>query len=72
MPQPPRVQRPHPVRNFFQGLGNVAEFLRESALALIEVAVGRWPKPFSERRRPKAPDQGLGPIEKIAPFPTDD
>ena len=68
-PRPPS----HPIRNFFRGVGNITEFLRESALALIEVVIGRWPQPFGARRRPpKAPDEGLGPVEKVAPFPIDD
>jgi hypothetical protein len=73
MSQPSPRRPAHPIRNFFRGLGEITEFLRESALALIEVAIGRWPKPFGEpRRRPRAPDQGLGPIGKSAPFPVDD
>jgi hypothetical protein len=64
---------PHPIRNFFTGLRNIADFVGESALALIKVAMGRWPRPFGEAgRKPNAPNQGLGPIEKIAPFPVDD
>lgn len=66
---PPR----RPIRNFFRGVGEIAEFTRESALALFEVAIGRWPQPFGARPRPpKAPNQGKGPLEKIAPFPVDD
>jgi len=73
MSQPTPKPPASPLRGFWMGLGNIAEFVRESAVALIEVALGRWPQPFGERRRrPKAPDKGLGPIEKIAPFPTDD
>ncbi len=41
------------VRGFFRGLGELTEFLRESALAVLEVAVGRWPEPFAERPRVK-------------------
>ena len=64
---------PSKVPGFFRGLGEIAEFLRESALAVLEVAIGRWPQPFGEPRpKPKAPDQGVGPIKKIAPFPTED
>ena len=73
MSQPTPNPPASPLRGFLQGVGNIAEFARESAVALIEVAIGRWPQPFGEgRRRPKAPNEGLGPIEKIAPFPTDD
>jgi hypothetical protein len=61
------------MRGFFRGLGEVAEFLREGALAVLEVALGRWPRPFgAPPRKPKAPNQGMGPLKKIAPFPTDD
>jgi hypothetical protein len=68
-PTPP----PAKVRRFFRGLGEVAEFLREGALAVFEVALGKWPQPVGTRPgKPKAPDQGMGPLEKIAPFPTDD
>jgi hypothetical protein len=69
MSQPAR----HPIRNFFTGLRNIADFVGESVLALIKVATGRWPRAFGEvRRKPSAPDQGRGPIERIAPFPVDD
>lgn len=73
MSQPSPRESTHPIRAFFRGLGNIGEFLRESALALMEVAIGRWPQPFGELRpRPKAQDRGLGPIDKIAPFPVDE
>ncbi len=36
---------------FFCGLGELAEFLKESALAVLEVAFGRWPKPYDDRSR---------------------
>lgn len=69
----PSHQPTHPIRDFFQGLGNVAEFLKESTLALIELATGRWPQPFgARRRRPEAPTQGMGPIDRISPFPVDE
>jgi hypothetical protein len=71
---PPETETPPAkVRGFLRGLGEVAEFLRESAIAVFEVALGRWPKPYGgSPRKPKAPNKGMGPIEKIAPFPTDD
>jgi hypothetical protein len=64
---------PIKVRGFFRGVGELAEFLREAAVAVFEVAIGKWPQPFgSGGRKPKAPNQGMGPIERISPFPTDD
>jgi hypothetical protein len=73
MSQPSPRPRPHPIRNVLRGLGNIIEFLRESALAVVELVIGRWPQPFGElRKKPTPPNQGLGPIEKIAPFPTED
>lgn len=64
---------PRPIRNVFAGLRNIADFVGESALALIRVATGRWPRPPREaRRKPGAPNQGVGPIDRIAPFPVDD
>lgn len=66
-------QPSHPVRSFIRGVGNIGEFVREAAVALVEVAIGRGAKPFgTQRRAPKAPHDGLGPIEKIVPFPIDD
>ena len=68
-PTPPTAK----VRGFFRGLGEVGEFLREGAVAVIEVAIGRSPQPFAERRKkPKAPDEGAGLLKKIAPYPTED
>jgi hypothetical protein len=73
MTEPSPRQPSHPIRAFFSGLRNVAEFVGEAVLAVIRVVTGRWPQTTVEaRRRPKPPNQGLGPIEKIAPFPTDD
>jgi hypothetical protein len=64
---------PAKVRGFFRGLGEVAEFLRESLVAVFEVLTGKWPQPFgSTPRKPKPPNQGMSPIKKIAPYPTDD
>ena len=40
---------PSKVVGFFRGLGELTEFLRESALAVLEVAVGRWPQPYGDR-----------------------
>ena len=73
MTEPSPRQPSHPIRAFFSGLRNVAGFVGEAVLAVIKVAAGRWPQTTMEaRRRSKAPNRGLGPIEKIAPFPTDD
>jgi hypothetical protein len=71
---PPEPQSPPTkVRGFLHGLGEVAEFLREAAVAVFEVAIGKWPQPFGAReRKPKAPDQGMSPIQKISSFPADD
>ena len=71
---PRNPQTPPPTRpGFFRGLGEFAEFVRESAFALIEVAVGRWPQPFGEMRRtPRAAGQDKGLIKQIAPYPTED
>ena len=44
---------PSKVVGFFRGLGELTEFLRESALAVLELAVGRWPQPFGDRARAK-------------------
>ncbi len=66
------TMRPHPIRNFLKGIGNIIEFLREGVVAIAEVAIGRWPSPSSERRRAKPSPKDLGPVEKIAPFPIDD
>lgn len=44
---------PSKVLGFFRGLGEITEFLRESALAVLEVAVGRWPQPSGDRARAK-------------------
>lgn len=64
---------PAKIRGFFRGLREVAEFLKESVIAVTEVVIGRWPQPFgAPRRKPKPPNQGMGPIEKVAPFPTED
>lgn len=68
-PTPPTAK----VHGFFRGLGEVGEFLKESVLAVIEVALGRWPRPVGEpRRKPRAPDEGPSLIKKIAPYPTED
>lgn len=71
---PPEPQTPPAkVRGVLRGLGEVAEFLRESAVAVFELVIGRWPQPFgSGPRKPKAPNEGKGPLEKIAPYPLDD
>jgi hypothetical protein len=44
---------PSKVLGFFRGLGELTEFLKESALAVLEVAVGRWPQPYGDRARAK-------------------
>lgn len=44
---------PSKVLGFFRGIGELTEFLRESGLAVLEVAVGRWPEPFAVRSRVK-------------------
>jgi hypothetical protein len=44
---------PSKVLGFFRGVGEITEFLRESALAVLEVAIGRWPQPFADRPRVK-------------------
>ncbi len=77
MSAPDPESPPAKVRGFFRGLGEVAEFLRESAMAVFEVVTGKWPQPFGSGPRkpklePKPPNEGMGPIQKIAPFPTDD
>jgi hypothetical protein len=71
---PPETRSPPTkVRGFLHGVGEVAEFLRESAVAVFEVVLGKWPQPYGQGvRKPKAPNKGRGPIAKIAPFPTDD
>ena len=61
------------LRGVWRGLGELAEFLRESARAMIDVAIGRWPQPFGEMRRKRtamSPVQDL--IKKITPYPVDD
>lgn len=64
---------PSKIRGFLRGLGELAEFLRESGLAVVEVAISRWPQPFGAmRRKRKASGKGPRLIEKIAPFPTED
>jgi hypothetical protein len=50
MPKPTPRQTP-PVRGFFTGLANLAEFLRECAIAGIEVVIGRPAKPSGKTRR---------------------
>jgi hypothetical protein len=73
MSRTPPHQPRRPIRGFLRGLGNVADFLKESALAMFELASGRWPQPAREPRRDaKAPNEGMGPIEKILPFPSDE
>ena len=47
---------PSKVLGFFRGLGELTEFLKESGLAVLEVAVGRWPQPFGDRSTVK-PDE---------------
>ncbi|HEY2358714.1 MAG TPA: hypothetical protein VGH86_14775 [Phenylobacterium sp.] len=72
---PANAKRPaSKLRNFFRGLGEVGAFVGDCALAVFEVCVGRWPQAVGERRRPKAkpPNEGMGPIEKVLPFPTED
>lgn len=59
------------IRVFFRGLGEVGAFVWECTVAVFEICIGRWPQPEgARRRRPKAPNEGMGPVEKIAPFPT--
>lgn len=61
------------VRSFIRGVGEVGAFVRECAVAVFEICLGRWPQPVGARRRkPEPPDEGLGPIEKVAPFPSQD
>jgi hypothetical protein len=73
MPKPQTETGPAKVPGFFRGLCEVAEFLRESTVAVLEVVTGKWPKPEGPvSREPRAPNQGMSPIKKIAPFPSDD
>ena len=44
---------PSRIRGFFRGLGELAQFLKASALAVLEVAFGRWPRAFGARSRTK-------------------
>ena len=45
-------ETPQPVGlGFFRGLGELAEFVKESAFAVLEVAFGRWPQPYGDRSR---------------------
>jgi hypothetical protein len=61
------------VRDILRGLGELGEVLKEGTVALIEVAIGRWPKPFAApSEEPKAPNEGMGPIKKLAAFPAED
>ena len=53
MSHPDSKTPPSKVLGFFRGLGELTEFLRESALAVLEVAVGRWPQPYGDRARAK-------------------
>ena len=46
----PETPRSHGL-SFFRGLGELAEFLKESALAVLEVAIGRWPKPYGDQSK---------------------
>jgi hypothetical protein len=68
-PERPRT----PLGEFFRGAGEVAAFIGEGALAVFELCIGKWPQPAGGRRRkPKPPTEGMGPVEKISPFPTQD
>jgi hypothetical protein len=49
---------PSKVLDFFRGLGELTEFLKESGLAVLEVAVGRWPQPVGDRPTVK-PDETI-------------
>lgn len=71
---PPDTQlTPTKTRGLLRGLGEVAEFLREVTVAAYEVLTGKWPKPFGiSSRQLKTPSDGIGPVERITPFPIDD
>ena len=60
------------VRGFFHGIGEVGAFIGECAVAVFELCVGKWPQPAGARRKPKPPNEGMSPVEKIAPYPADD
>jgi hypothetical protein len=59
-----RPEARHPLRRIWRGLGEVALFFAEAAVAVFEVFFR--PKPGrSRRRKPR-------PVEKAAPFPVND
>jgi hypothetical protein len=58
---------PSKVLGFFRGLGELTEFFRESALAVLEVAIGRWPLPFGDRPRVKGDETIIVPARLSEP-----
>jgi hypothetical protein len=71
-PPDPNTTPPKGLRAVFRGLGEVAAFLGEGALAVFEVVTGRWPTAYNLRRRAAKPPKEGGLIKKIAPYPTED
>jgi hypothetical protein len=59
-----RPETPHPLRRFWRGLGEVALFFGEGALAVADFLFGR--RTARPRRRK------VHPVEKAASFPIND
>ena len=58
------------IRGFFHGLAEVAEFLRESTVAILEVALGNWPRPYGpDTPKLEAPNYRAHPIERTGHIP---
>ncbi|HZZ32459.1 MAG TPA: hypothetical protein VFE10_10750 [Phenylobacterium sp.] len=59
-----RPETPHPLLRFWRGLGEVALFFGEGALAVADFLFGR--------RTPRPRRRKSHPVEKAAPFPIND
>lgn len=63
---------PSKVLGFFRGLGELAEFAKESGLAVLELAFGRWPQPFGERTKIRDDEAIVAPARPSLPPQDDD
>jgi hypothetical protein len=58
---------PSKVLGFFRGLGELTAFSREGALAVLEVAIGRWPLPVGDRSTVKRDETIIVPARLSEP-----
>lgn len=60
-------------RSIVRGLREIGVFVGECAAAVLELCLGQWPSTRGPRRRkPTAPDDGMGPLEKSSSYPLED